>query len=64
MDDQERKEKGLPVPVAGVGSQAGNRLKMEVLQAQTGLTADEIRGLHRYTVVLKRVSNMTKKGKM
>jgi hypothetical protein len=38
--------------------------KEAVLSAATGMSVDEIRGLNRYTVVLKRVVNMTKKGKM
>jgi len=36
----------------------------EVSQAITGLSRDELRGLRRYTVVMKRVVKMTKKGKM
>lgn len=38
--------------------------KEAVLSTLTGMSTDEIRGLNRYTVVLKRVVNMTKKGKM
>jgi len=35
-----------------------------VLCAITGLSAGELRGLHRVTAAVKRVQNMTKKGKM
>lgn len=35
-----------------------------VLASVTGLSKEEIRGLNRYAVVVKRVVNMTKKGKM
>ena len=38
--------------------------KEAVLSTLTGMSTDEIRGLNRYTVILKRVVNMTKKGKM
>lgn len=36
----------------------------DVSLAITGMSKDEMRGLRRYTVVLKRVVKMTKKGKM
>jgi hypothetical protein len=36
----------------------------DVSLAITGMSRDEMRGLRRYTVVLKRVVKMTKKGKM
>ncbi len=39
-------------------------VKDAILSANTGLSTDELRGLYKNTVVLKRVSNMTKKGKM
>lgn len=42
----------------------GEQAKLDVLEAMTGLSGGEIKGLNRYTVVLKRVVNMTKKGKM
>jgi hypothetical protein len=38
--------------------------KEAVLSTLTGMSTDEIRGLNRYTVIIKRVVNMTKKGKM
>jgi hypothetical protein len=39
-------------------------VKEQVLATATGLSRDELRGLWKNTVVLKRVVNMTKKGKM
>jgi hypothetical protein len=39
-------------------------IKEQILSSSTGLSTDELRGLYKNTVVLKRVSNMTKKGKM
>ncbi|KAJ9120881.1 hypothetical protein QFC22_002816 [Naganishia vaughanmartiniae] len=47
-----------------VVEQNSAQVKEKVLKGLTGLDTDEIRGLTRYTVVLKRVVNMTKKGKM
>lgn len=44
--------------------QNSQQVKEKVLKGLTGLDTDELRGLTRYTVVLKRVVNMTKKGKM
>lgn len=46
-----------------VGLKAEQR-REEVSQAITGLKRDEMRALRRYTVVMKRVVKMTKKGKM
>lgn len=47
-----------------VVEQNSAQVKEKVLRGLTGLDVDELRGLTRYTVVLKRVVNMTKKGKM
>lgn len=47
-----------------VVEQSSAQVKEKVLRGLTGLDVDELRGLTRYTVVLKRVVNMTKKGKM
>jgi hypothetical protein len=47
-----------------VVEQNSQAVKEKVLKGVTGLETDELRGLNRYTVVLKRVVNMTKKGKM
>lgn len=47
-----------------VVEQNSQAVKEKVLKGLTGLDTEEIRGLTRYTVVLKRVVNMTKKGKM
>lgn len=47
-----------------VVEQNSQQVKEKVLRGVTGLDVDELRGLNRYTVVLKRVVNMTKKGKM
>ncbi|KAJ9092009.1 hypothetical protein QFC21_006989 [Naganishia friedmannii] len=47
-----------------VVEQNSQQVKEKVLKGLTGLDTDELRGLTRYTVVLKRVVNMTKKGKI
>lgn len=47
-----------------VVEQNSQAVKERVLRGVTGLDVDEVRGLTRFTVVLKRVVNMTKKGKM